>query len=155
MRSIETLAREYPDKTANELFEIQEQDKLEDQKEFEKHNAKKLAFIKDINENGGYFKGRFGLDQHYYYHVYNMKMESNGEVYMDVEKIVLFYNPTDDTRQVTRPNEIRIERRTSTYENLDRYGLSFEKRTNENDWDAINNYLNAMSEMFWSEIKPI
>lgn len=155
MRSIETLAREYPDKTAKELFEIQEQDKLEDQKEFEKHNAKKLAFIKDINENGGYFKGRFGLDQHYYYHVYNMKMESSGEVYMDVEKIVLFYNPTDNTRQVTRPNEIRIERRTSTCENLDRYGLSFEKRTNENDWDAINNYLNAMSEMFWSEIKPI
>jgi hypothetical protein len=35
MRSIETLVREYPDKTGRELFEIQEQDKLKDQKKFE------------------------------------------------------------------------------------------------------------------------
>lgn len=155
MRGIETLAREYPDKTGKELFEIQEQDKLEDQKAFEKANKKVLAFIKDINENGGYFKGRFGVDQHYYYHVSNLIMESDGKVYMDVEKVVLFYNATEDTHQVTRPNEIHIERRTKTFEKLDQYGLSYEKRITKEDWDKLNNYLNAMSELFWGDIKPV
>lgn len=153
MRSIETLVRDYPSMTGLEILEMQKQDKIDDEREFKKHNEKKLAFIKDINENGGYFKGRFGLDQHYYYRVFNLKMESDGNVYMDVEKIVLFYNPTNDTHQVTEPNAIKLERRTKTFEKLDQYGLSFEKRINENQWDAINNYLNNISEMFWGDIK--
>ena len=151
MRSLELLMREYPNKTAKEIFEIQKQDELADQIAYDLRNEKKLAYIKDINTNGGFYRGRFGLDQHYYYRIFDLKMDTSGEVVMQVESIVLFINNTDDTRQVTRPNEMHLERRLRTYERLDQFGLEQEKRVTAHDWDAVVNYINAMSQLFWKE----
>ena len=153
MRSIEYLVQCYPDKTGKEILAIQAQEKLADQKAYEKHNAKKLAFIKDINTNGGFYRGRFGLDQHTYYRIFDLKMDTSGEVVMQVESIVLFINNTDDTHQVTRPNECSLERRLRTYERLDQFGLEQEKRVTAHEWDAIVNYINAMSQLFWGDIE--
>ena len=155
MRDINYLIQLFPDKTGKELLAIQAQDKLDDQKEFDELNKEKLAYIKDLNENGGYFCGRFGIDQHYYYHVYNLVMDNKGRITMDVDKVVLFYNDSKDTHQVTRPNEIRMERRIKEYQEFDKYGLEHEKRVTKKEWDAVNDYLNKMSELFWGHIKPV
>ena len=155
MRAIEYLMRLYPEKTGAEILAIQEQDKLDDQRAYEKRNAKKLAFIEDINTNGGFYRGRFGLDQHYFYRVFDLKMESNGEIVMQVESLVLFCNDTDEKNHVTRPNEVHLERRLRTYERLDQFGLENEKRVTKADWDAVNDYVNAMSKLFWGDIKKV
>ena len=155
IRSIELLVREYPDKTGKEIMELQERDKANDQKAYEKRNAKILEYIKDINTNGGFYRGRFGLDQHYFYRVFDLKLESDGEVYMQVESIVFFFNDTTDTRQVTKPNEIHLERRTRTYEKLSNFGLQHEQRVTAHEWDAVVNYINAMSQLFWGDIKRV
>jgi hypothetical protein len=82
-------------------------------------------------------------------------METNGEVYMQVESIVFFFNDSNDTRQVTKPNEIHLERRLRTYEKLDNFALEHEKRVTAHEWDAIVNYINAMSQLFWGDIKKV
>lgn len=155
MRSIEFLIQCYPDKTGKEILAIQEQDILEDQLAYEKRNAKKLAFIKDINENGGYYRGRFGLDQHYFYRIFDLKMETNGEIIMKVESLVLFCNDTDEKNHVTRPHEVHLERRIKGYEKLDQYALENKKRVTKADWDAVNDYVNQMSKLFWGDIKKV
>ena len=155
MRAIEYLMRLYPEKTGAEILAIQEQDKLDDQRAYEKRNAKKLAFIEDINTNGGFYRGRFGLDQHYFYRVFDLKIDTSGEVVMQVESIVLFMNDTNETNHVTKPNEVHLERRLRTYERLDQFGLENEKRVTAHEWDAVVNYINAMSQLFWGDIKKV
>jgi hypothetical protein len=155
MRSIDYLIKLYPDKTGNEILAIQEQDKLDDKNEYLMRNAKKIAFIEDINTNGGYYRGRFGLDQHYFYRVFDLVMEDNGEVIMKVESLVLFCNDTNDTRHVTRPNEVNLERRLREYERLDEFGLENRERVTKADWDAVNDYINQMSKLFWGDIKRV
>ena len=155
MRSIEYLMQCYPNKTGKQILAIQEKEKQADQKAYEKRHAKKLAYIKDINTNGGFYRGRFGLDQHYFYRIFDLKMETNGEVYMQVESIVLFFNDTTDTRQVTKPNEVHLERRLRTYKRLDQFDLEHEQRVTAHEWDAVVNYINAMSQLFWGDIKKV
>ena len=152
MRSIETIVRDCPHLTGKQILEVQAQEKLDDQKEFEKRNKKKLEFIEDINVNGGYYRGRFGLDQYWFYHVFNLQMETDGRIVMDVEKIVLFFNDSDDTRQVTKPNEISLERRIDTYCDLEQYGLDNRERITVKEWDEVNEYLNKINQ-FWKMIE--
>ncbi len=152
MRGLEYLMQCYPDATVKEILAIQEQEKLEDKRKFEAQHKKTLEFMEDLNTNGGYYKGRFGLDQHYLYRVFDLEMDDKGNVRMKVESLVMFYNPTEDRNHVTKPNEIRIERRLKDYEDLDTYGLQNRERVTVKEWNEVNDYLNAMSEMFW---KPV
>jgi hypothetical protein len=154
MRALEYLMQLYPDKTAKEILAIQEQDKLDDQKAFEKHNKKLLAFMNDINKNGGYYRGRFGYDQHYFYHVYDVQMDSNGSLWANVDSVVLFMNNEDVKNIVTRPGEIHLERKTKEFVDLDNYGLQHEQRVNKVEWDGVNAYINNMNS-FWSDLKPV
>ena len=73
MRSIEYLIQLFPDKTGKELLEIQAQDKKKDEEEYQNKNKENLAIIKDIKENGGFYKGAFGTEQYYMYHVVVME----------------------------------------------------------------------------------
>jgi len=152
MRGIEYLLETYPDKTGEEILAIQAQDKLDDQKKFEKINKKKLAFMKDINENGGYYRGRFGLDQHYYYRVFDMEMDDQGNITMKVEKIVLFCNNDKHKHTVTDIDSIRLERELKEYQHYDQYGLEDRERVTIKEWDAINKYLDVMSKLFWDKL---
>jgi hypothetical protein len=149
MRALEVLMELYPNKTAKEILEIQEQDKTKDQKDFEERNKKKLEFINDINTNGGYYRGKFGLDQYYYYRVFNLIMNNNGSVYMSVESIVLFYNNDGRKDTIVKPNEICLEKRLKEYCDLDQYSLEYEERITEIEWNYINNYLNNIHSLFW------
>jgi len=148
MRSLEYLMQCYPDKTAKEILAIQADEKLADQKADEKRNAKVLAFMKDLNENGGYYRGKFGLDQHYYYKITNLRMCGN-EVIMDAESVVLFCNNDGHTNTVCKPNEIRLERKSKEMAVLSQYGLDDRERVTVKEWNAVNEYLDAMQKLFW------
>lgn len=149
MRSIEYLVLSYPNKTCKEILAIQAKEKLQDQKVFEKHNKKVLAFIKDINTNGGFYRGRFGLDQHYYYNVRNLVMDELGKVHMNVDSIVLFCNNDGHKNTVTRAGEMHFERKTKEYAELSTYDLDSRERVTAKEWNEINAYIDAMSKLFW------
>jgi hypothetical protein len=153
MRVLEYLIQLYPEKTGKELLEIQEQEKLEEQKAFEKHNKTKLDFVNDINTNGGYYKGKFGLDQHYYYRIFDLVLEESGDVRMSVEKLVLFCNNDGHEHTVTKTGEINFERRTEDFANLDNYGLLHEERVTIKEWNAVNDYIDNIVKLFWTNAK--
>jgi hypothetical protein len=128
MRSLEYLMQLYPNKTAKQILAIQAQEKLADKKAEDKRNKKALAYIKDINTNGGYYKGKFGFDQYYYYRLFNLRLEFH-KIMIDVETITLFCNTTDFKNLVTKQGEIHLERRTQEYKELDNF-IGDEERVN-------------------------
>lgn len=138
----------HPDKTAKQILAIQAKEKAADLKAENKRNAKVLAFMADLNTNGGYYRGRFGLDQHYYYKITNLRMVGN-EVMLDAESIVLFCNHDGHTNTVCKPNEIRLERKVKEMGVLSQYCLDSRERVTVKEWDEICAYLDAMSGLFW------
>jgi len=153
MRAMEYLVSLYPEKTGKELKAIQDQEKLDDAKELKAINAKKLAIIEDINTNGGYFCGRFGSDQRYFYRYYNLRLE-NSEIMMDVDSIVAFINDSGDTHSVTKIGEMHLEKRTRDYEQYSWFGTEKEQRVTKKEWDEVNQYIDAMTK-FWQHIKKV
>lgn len=151
MRSIEYLIQLFPEKTGKELLEIQKQDKLEDEKEYQKENESKLKWIEDINNNGGFFRGRFGIDQRFFYKVTNCSLETNGKVICDVEEIVVFLG---SDRGVVKSGEINIEKKSSKYADADKYGFNIYERVTEKEWNEVNSYMMSISE-FWKDIKEV
>lgn len=147
MRSFEYLIQLFPDKTGREIVQIQKQEKLDDEKLFQKLNKKKLEIINDINTNGGYYRGKFGNDQHYFYRVYNMRLEGS-KIYMDVEKLIVFIN------QETEKSNVTLERSTKIYQTDDTYCLQNEERVTKQEWDEVNEYVNNITK-FWEHIKPV
>lgn len=151
MRSIEYLVQLYPDKTGKELLEIQEKEKLEDEKKFQRANKRKLDFIADINKNGGYFKGTFGLEQYYFYRVFDCIMD-NTEMYGSVESVILHVG---HKHGVTAEGEISFERRTKTFQKLENYALDTRElceRVTVKEWNEVNEYVNSMAGKFWKLI---
>ncbi len=155
MRSIECIIRDCPHLTGTQILAVQEQERLADKKAEDRRNKKKIAFMNDINKNGGYYKSRFGFDQHTFYKITNMQIDSAGNLMMDVEKIVLFCNNDGHQNTVCRPNEIRLEREKKEYQKEDQYCLDNRERVTKKEWDAINQYLDAMSQLFWGDIKMV
>ncbi len=149
-RSLEVIIRENPNLTGKEILA---EEKYDDAC-FALYNANKdkdkLDFIKDINTNGGYYKGRFGSDQRFYYNVSNAKLES-GRVYADVETIVVFLG---DGRSVVSEGDIRIEKRKKEFKDLDTYDLESYYRTTKKDYDEVHTYLIGLAK-YWEDIKKI
>ena len=154
MKSIEYLLQLHPDKTGREILAIQAEEKLEDERKFEKANAKKLKFVIDHNTNGGYYCGRFGVDQRYFYRVFNMRMEGS-DIYMDVETIVVFMNDAD-SESTRNKGEVNVERRIKEFQKEDKYCLNSEmrNRVTKKEWDEVNDYVNNLAK-FWEHIKKV
>jgi len=147
IRTVECIVRNHPELTGKEVLALHEQDKREHEEYLIKRNQEKHDYAKDLNENGGYFRGKFGNSQHYYYRVFNVQILNDGQVMMDVEKIVIFDRAKDP--QQSDNTEFSLERQTKFYERADTYGLSFEERIDKEAWDKVNAYINAMTELFW------
>lgn len=150
MRSIEYLIQLYPDRTGKELLAIQDADKAADEKAFKKQNKKLLAVVNDINTNGGYYKGRFGEDQRFYYNVTKARLES-GKIYANVESIVVFLG---DGRSVVNAGDVRIEKTAKDWAALDTYGLEMYQRTTKEDFEDVANYLQKIAK-YWDDIKKV
>jgi len=146
MRTIDQLAREYPDKTGAEYLEIQKQDKINDEKEFERINAKNLAIVKDINENGAYYKGTFGNDQRFYYKLHSADLDSNGVIWVEADAIIVFFG--DEPRSPMRKGEINIKKEVKDYQRYDTYSVEMYERISEAEWNELNEYLEAVKK-FW------
>ncbi len=144
-RAIEYLVSLYPEKTGLEITEIYNQEVKEEEQKFQEDNKKTLETIKDYNENGAYFKGRFGCNQYYMYNCYNFEMDGKGRVRMDVDKIVMFNGDDKDDR-------VFIELRIKEYEDASNYSLGRENRITKEEWDKAIKYLDGFRPNFWEKI---
>lgn len=144
MRSLDLLVRTYPNKTAAEILQIMEEEKQVAQQQFEKANRAKIDWMDEININGGYFKGRFGLDQRFYYKVTDVTME-DGELFGTVSKVVVFLGGS-----ITPEPHIEVD--TKTFQKLEKYGFGCYTRTTKMDWDEINQYIRNI-EKFWKDLE--
>ena len=142
MRSIETLVSDYPEKTGAEILKIQEDEKLEDQRQFDLRNAKQLQLIDDINKNGGFYKGTFGLNQHFLYNFTDLEMDEKGNIYCEVESIVIFSR--DDKRT---PLNVQIQ--FDTYKDFSKYGVNMYERVTQEDYNEVINYFKNSVNKFW------
>lgn len=150
MHTLEYLAKEYPNKTGKELLELQAEEIRQEEKEIQERLKDQIEYADDININGGYFKGFFGLNQYYYYNVSDVIVEETGDVYATVEKIVMF---DFDSGQSPR-REFNIEKRISEYKNLSNYALSSLERVTKEDYDKVDKYFKSAVDLFWERIKP-
>ena len=145
-RTLDDLARNYPEKTGAELLEMQVQDVADEKKEYEKRNKKTLAMIEDYNKNGAYFKGTFGQDQYYMYNCTNFKMCDRGNVTMNVDSLTIFN--CDNKKE----NTFHLELRTERFENMDRFGLHMTERITKKEWDEAMEYMHGFRPKFWKKI---
>lgn len=139
MRSIDYLVQLFPDKTGKELLEIQNRDKADDEKQFRKIHDVKLRTIEDINTNGGFYKGTFGLSQCFYYSFKNLKL-IEGKIYCDVEDIVCFFEGW----------KVSIEIRDHTYKEFENYGVDIYEKITESDYKEALKYVFAFQN-FWNK----
>lgn len=143
MRDLNYLIQLFPEKTGKEILEIQAQDKLDDEKEYQKKNEKKLKWIEDINTNGGFFRGRFGIDQRFFYKVTNCELSTDSTIMCDVEQIVVFL---DGNISVTSTKEIYVD--------ASHYEFDIYERVTEKEWNDVHTYVVGI-EKFWSDIKEV
>lgn len=141
MRSIETLVKEYPDKTGAEILEIQSQDRQEDDKNFMKLHSEKLETIERINKASSYYRGSFGLTQYFYYSFSNARL-IDSEIIVDVETILCFDDDTKDT--------ISFNKKFKTDEKLDRYGLEYLEEITKEKYQMLVNHLKQTVHYFWN-----
>lgn len=149
-RSLEVIIRENPYLTGKEILAEEKHDEACFALYNANRNKAKLDFIKDINTNGGYYKGRFGSDQRFYYNISNARLEKN-RIYADVETIVVFLG---DGRSVVSPGDIKIEKRKKEFKDLDTYDLDMYYRTTKKDYDEVSAYLAGLAK-YWEDIKKI
>lgn len=148
MRSIEYLAQLFPDKTGKELIEIQNEDKRLAEVEFQNENKEKLLIVKDIEENGGYYKGVFGTEQYYMYKIHKIYFD-NGNITCDYEEIVLF-DSQNISRGVLSVDNINFETRTNKYGNFEDISL-MAVRIKEEEYNELKNYLFGVVPKFFKE----
>lgn len=147
-RSLEVIIRDNPKMTGEEILAEQVYDRACFELFQVNKNKAKLDLIKDINTNGGFYKGKFGLEQHYYYNITKARLEGQ-VVIADVEKIVVFLGTE---RGVVSVGDFKMYKETKTYQDLRTYSLELCKRTTKKDYDKICEYLNNVSK-FWKSIK--
>lgn len=147
MRSIELLVRTYPEKTCAEIMKIVEQEKQAHEAKIAKSNKDKLDLIKDINENGGYYKGTFGLDQYFAYNFKNLEFKWD-TIICDVENIVVFTGNENERRTVN----VKIE--FETMKQFENYGVEIYEKITKEEYEKIKSYYVDATPKFWTIIDP-
>lgn len=137
IRAIETLARDYPHKTGKELFEMHEADKKAEEKRINNLHKEKRAWVKDMNENGGYFKGTFGLNQMFARKINEATIYEDGRVLVDVTSIVIFAG-----------DEPSIEIKSDFGKEASKYGFIMYERITKEEYDRLFSSIVAVQE-FW------
>lgn len=139
MRRIEDIIKENPNLTGHQILEIQAKEEAEEKAKIEKWQAGKIAMIKDLNENGGFFKYKAG----HQYGMYNITKAylMGGAVYIDLQQIVLF----DEYRE----NEFSAEVRVKTMQKEDTYALfDTTQRITKKEWEKVISSVNNLKNLW-------
>lgn len=140
MRALEYLIRLYPNKTGKEILEIQAQDKLKDEELYQSANREKLSLIEDINTNGGYYRGVFGLTQRFYYSFSNLRL-TEGKIYCDVIRLTCFFENTGAI--------LNCEIREESWKEFENYGVSIYEKVTKEDFDKAVSYFTNSKDLLW------
>jgi len=122
-------------------MKIQADDKKLDAEEFENRNRAKLDLINDINTNGGFYRGRFGMDQRFYYSFKNLQLMSTA-IYCDVTTLVTFYQDN---------GTIHIEYREETFKAFENYGVEIYEKITKSDFDKAYELLQGFKNQLWKD----
>jgi hypothetical protein len=147
IRAIDYLCLLFPDKTGTELLAIHEHDKKCHELYMQKGQEEVRAFAKRINDAGAiYYKGRFGLDQRFFYKVSNAKVYDDGTLVGSVDSLTCFLGEDRDVFE----GRINIELKTDKFERLDNYGFDMCTETTEEEYNEALGYLRGVSK-FWEK----
>ena len=152
IRSIEVIMRDNPNMIAKDILAEQKYDEACFDLCQKNLHKSKIKLINDININGGYYKGRFGLDQLFYYNITNASLQSYLQHYIIVAKVEKIYVFLGGENGVVKLGDVKIEKSTDPCANLSKYGLEIYTRTTKEDFEQVVNYLNDI-EKFWNDIK--
>lgn len=150
-RRADYLCELYPELTAKEIIILRDHEKKcfelwEVEQVQEQHDK-----VKEINDAGAlYYKGRFGVDQRYYYKIYDAQVMGK-EVYATIEKIVVFLGCEGS---VISEGRLTMEKKVNELTKLTDYHLSLEHVTTEAQWNELNEYLQNVAQ-FWHDIKMV
>jgi hypothetical protein len=142
MRTIEALAIQFPDKTGKELMEIQQQDRLKEEQESLEYDKEKAALIKDLNENGAYYRQRL-LQNHYAYdHFTNLRIGDSGRIHCDSDTVLCVKR---------REGGFFFERTIAQNVEMSHYGIDvIKERITKEEWERFIAYIeNTFT--FWPE----
>ncbi len=146
-RGAELMCQEYPNATGKEILELVEHDKKCSRLWIERGQQKVRDFAKRINDAGAlYYKGRFGLDQRFFYKVYNASVDDNGRITASVDSIVCFLGEKRDVME----GRVNIELTLDKHADLSNYGLKSYTETTEEEYNEALGYLRGVSK-FWEK----
>jgi hypothetical protein len=145
MRSIETLVKLYPNLTGQEIMEIQAQDRLKDEKEYEETYKEAISLMRDINTNGAYYRGSFGLNQYFYYKYTNAQIEG-GVLWCDFEGIIVFMEKDEDY-----PSSITIKK--DLFKRLASDEVNKYERITPEEFNELKDYYSKSIPKFWEPIR--
>lgn len=150
-RDARVMCQYYPDATGKEILELVEHDMKCHRLWIEQGQEKVRAFAKRVNDAGGiYYRGRFGIDQRYFYKVSNVEVTDRGDLYADVEKIVAFMG--DQGSGKAFEGRMRIEYENEGHTSISNYSLENEKEVPKEQWDAAFKYISE-TKQFWDDIE--
>lgn len=146
MRSIETLAKLYPELTGKQIIELCEKEKIDAQLQKKDEVLKKFQFIttSDIT----YFEGRVGHDARYS-KVSNARINDN-VIYADVEIISI-----DNNLKLSDCKEYGFNIDKYSYQQVDIYSSfysafyeNFINKTTESEWNRISNFFKDVRDFY-------
>lgn len=149
MRGARVMCEYYPEATGKEILELVEHDKKCHELYIQQGQEKVRAFAKKINDAGAlFYKGRFGLDQRFFYKLSNATVTDKGEIYGTVEHIVCFLGEKGDVCE----GRIKIETKKDEFKTFENLGLSMYEKTTEEDYNKVLAHLQSMAD-FWERFE--
>ena len=145
-RDARVMCQYYPDATGKEILELVEHDKKCHELYVQRGQEEVRAFAKRINDAGAiYYKGRFGLDQRFFYKVSDAKVYDDGTLVGSVDSLVCFLGETGVCE-----GRINIELKTDKFGKLENYGFEVYTETTEEEYNEALGYLRGVSK-FWEK----
>ena len=144
MRSIETLAKLYPDLTGKQIVELHEKENSDEQLQRNEEVIKKLKYITNEN-NVSYFEGSYGKDARYS-KISNAKIIGN-VIYADIEIISI-----DDKikTQISSYKEysFNIEKQLFNQVDISSFYYHFANKSTGSEWNRICKYLKDVKDFY-------
>ena len=120
IRSIETLVRDYPNKTGAEILAMQEADKANNRAKAIELNKENIEFLESLKKERKFLKGLFGLNQRYYHRIDKVEhaLDKNDDFVVIETTEINYFKPDETNRGVIQNGEYQLEVTHKSYYNL-------------------------------------